>query len=109
MRSDFDKRVLGGGGVWYGSDLIVLVFLYVEGITDDLKNLHVSIFSGGVVVANVPLFCCEELSLSFREDGQEVFFALCPKILEKCKDNRYDTSFQVLNDISVSRVVPVGV
>ncbi len=110
MRSDFDKRVLGGGGVWYGPDLIVLIFLYVEGVDPkEIRDLYVRISSGGVVVTDSPLFCHEELSLSFRGDGQEVFFALCPEILKECKLDRYDTSFQVLNGVSVSRVMPIGV
>ena len=110
MRSDFDKRVLGRGGVWYGPDLIVLILLYVEGVDPkEIRDLYVRISSGGVVVADAPLFCCEELSPSFREDGQKVFFALCPRILEKCKDNRYDTSLQVLNGDSASRVMSIGV
>lgn len=110
MRSDFDKRVLGGGGVWYGSDLIVLVFLYVEGITDDLKNLHVSIFSGGrVFVDDKDLMVHQEVSECLRKDGQELWYVCFPDVLEKCRDNRFDSSFQILGDGFSSRIYPIAV
>gem|GEM_PF-1577223 len=110
MRSNFDERVLGGGGVWYGSDLIVLIFLYVEGIDpNEMTDLHIRVCSGGRAVTDVPLMCHEELSQSFREDGQEVFFALCPGILGKLKGNKFDASFQVMSANALSRVIPIGV
>lgn len=111
MKSDLNERVLAAHGVWMNNTLVVLVFLYTGGIADgELKNLRVRIFSGGRVLINdKDLLVHQEISKCLRKDGQELWYVCFPDVLEKCRDNRFDSSFQILGDSFSSRIYPIAV
>jgi hypothetical protein len=112
MRSDLNKRILAAHGVWMNNTLVVLVFLYIGGdiAGGELKNLRVRLFSGGrVFIDDKDLMVHQEVSECLRKDGQELWYVCFPDVLEKCRDNRFDSSFQILGDGFSSRIYPIAV
>ena len=111
MKSDLNERVLAAHGVWMNNTLVVLVFLYTGDIADgELKNLRVRIFSGGRVLINdKDLLVHQEISECLRKDSQELWYVCFPDVLDKCRDNRFDSSFQILGDSFSSRIYPIAV
>jgi hypothetical protein len=111
MKGDLNERILKACGVWVNDTLVVLVFLYIGDIVcDELENLRVRVFSGGRVLVNdKDLVVHQEISECLRKDGQELLYACFSNILNECRDNRFDNSFQILSDSFGSKIHPIAV